>query len=57
MKGNKWYDKSDAMVDYFDTAYYVDINIGKWNKPYVFTGGKSDESGMTKHEIQIALQI
>ena len=35
MKGNKWYDKSDAMVDYFDTAYYVDINIGKWNKPYV----------------------
>ena len=37
MKGNKWYDKSDAMVDYFDTAYYVDINIGKWNKPYVQT--------------------
>jgi hypothetical protein len=28
------------MVDYFDTAYYVDINIGKWNKPYVFTGAK-----------------
>ena len=40
MKGNKWYDKSDAMVDYFDTAYYIDINIGKWNKPYVFTGQK-----------------
>ena len=40
MKGNKWYDKSDAMVDYFDTAYYIDINIGKWNKPYVFTGTK-----------------
>ena len=40
MKGDKWYDKSDAMVDYFDTAYYVDINIGKWNKPYVFTGAK-----------------
>ena len=37
MKGNKWYDTSDAMVDYFDTAYYVDINIGKWNKPYVQT--------------------
>jgi ABC-type proline/glycine betaine transport system substrate-binding protein len=29
-----WYDRSDAMVDYFDTAYYIDINIGKWNKPY-----------------------
>ena len=35
MKGTKWYNKSDAMVDYFDIAYYMDINIGKWNKPYV----------------------
>jgi hypothetical protein len=24
-------------VDYFDTAYYVDVNVGKWNKPYVVT--------------------
>lgn len=31
---NVWYDNSDAMTDYFDTAYYVDVNIGKWNKPY-----------------------
>ena len=29
-----WYDNSDAQVDYFDTAYYVDVNIGSWNKPY-----------------------
>lgn len=29
-----WYDNSDAMTDYFDTAYYVDVNIGKWDKPY-----------------------
>jgi len=29
-----WYDKSDAQYDYFDTAYYIDIDIGKWNKPY-----------------------
>ena len=34
MKGNKWYDNSNAQIDYFDTAYYIDINIGKWNKPY-----------------------
>ena len=34
MKGDKWYDRSDAMVDYFDTAYYLDVNIGKWNKGY-----------------------
>jgi hypothetical protein len=29
-----WYDRSDAMTDYFDTAYYVDVNIGQWDKPY-----------------------
>lgn len=29
-----YYDNSDAMVDYFDTAYYVDVNIGKWNQDY-----------------------
>jgi len=34
----KWYDNSDAMSDYFDTAYYIDINIGKWNQPYEYTG-------------------
>ena len=35
MKGNEWYDKSDAMTDYFDTAYYLNINIGKWDTPYI----------------------
>mgnify|MGYP003331351214 FL=1 len=29
-----WYDRSDAQIDYFDTAYYVDVNIGSWKKPY-----------------------
>ena len=29
-----WYDNSDAQIDYFDTAYYVDVNIGSWKKPY-----------------------
>ena len=33
-------DSSDAMTDYFDTAYYTNIRIGKWDKPYVFTGAK-----------------
>ena len=34
LKSADWYDKSDAMTDYFNTAYYVDVNIGKWDKPY-----------------------
>lgn len=32
MVGN--YDKSDIQSDYFNVGWYVDINIGKWNKPY-----------------------
>ena len=34
MKSAGWYDESDAMTDHFDIAYYVDINVGRWNKPY-----------------------
>lgn len=29
-----YYDRSDAQVDYFDTAYYMHLNIGDWDKPY-----------------------
>ena len=38
LKSADWYDESDAMTDYFNTAYYVDINIGKWDKPYIVEG-------------------
>lgn len=37
MKSEDWYDNSDAQTDYFDTAYYVDVNIGYWNKDYILT--------------------
>jgi len=30
MEGN--HDNSDAQVDYFDVGWYVEVNIGKWNK-------------------------
>lgn len=29
------YDNSDIQTDYFDVGWYVDVNIGKWDKPYV----------------------
>jgi len=38
LKSADYYDKSDAMVDYFDTAYYMHLNIGDWDKPYQLTG-------------------
>ena len=34
LKAAGWYNNSDAQTDYFDTAYYVDVNIGQYNKPY-----------------------
>lgn len=32
-KGN--HDNSDIQTDYFDVGWYADVNIGKWDKPYV----------------------
>lgn len=42
MRGDLWYDNSDAMTDYFDTAYYLHINVGRWDRPYVCTGPRLD---------------
>lgn len=28
------HDNSDVQTDYFDVGWYVDVNIGRWNKPY-----------------------
>ena len=33
MVGN--FDKSDMMSDYFHVGWYTDINVGKWDKPYI----------------------
>jgi hypothetical protein len=37
MKGDQWYDRSDIMTDYFNVAFYISINVGQWNKPYICT--------------------
>jgi hypothetical protein len=31
------HDNSDIMTDYFDVGYYVDVQVGKWDKPYIQT--------------------
>lgn len=35
-KAGTWHDESNAQIDYFNTAFYIDINIGRWDKPYVY---------------------
>ena len=34
VKSAGWFDKSDMMTDYFHVAYYYDIKVGRWDKPY-----------------------
>ena len=29
------HDNSDPQTDYFDVGWYVDVNVGRWNKPYI----------------------
>ena len=37
LKGPDFFDHSDIQTDYFHRSHYQDINIGRWNKPYVLT--------------------
>ena len=30
----EWYNNSDPMIDYFDVAFYFELNVGDWNNPY-----------------------
>lgn len=32
--GRVFFDESDAMIDYFHTAFYTHLSIGAWNKNY-----------------------
>lgn len=34
LKGPDFFDHSDAQTDYFHCSHYVDINIGRWDRPY-----------------------
>ena len=32
---NEWsWDRSDSQSDYFDVNYYLDMSVGKWDKPF-----------------------
>jgi hypothetical protein len=33
----KWFDESDSMTDYFHIAFYINMRVGEWNKPYINT--------------------
>lgn len=36
LNNGNW-DNSDIMTDFFDTGWYVHVNVGRWDKPYILT--------------------
>jgi hypothetical protein len=37
--GRVFFDESDAMTDYFHTAFYTHLSIGKWDQDYTCVEG------------------
>ena len=35
--GRRWFDESDSMTDYFHTAYYIHLQVGQWDTPYILS--------------------
>jgi len=46
--GREWFDDSDSMTDYFHTAFYMSVNVGSWDKPYVYNNPYSKKKTAKK---------
>jgi|TARA_B110000438_G_scaffold189360_1_gene180988 hypothetical protein len=46
--GREWFDKSDIMTDYFHTAFYIDLDVGTYDKPYIYNGKKISKKELFK---------
>lgn len=57
LKAAGYYDRSDAMTDYFDTAYYMHLNIGAWDKPYKITAPTMRQAAAAMTEEAIKAKI
>lgn len=47
LKSADWFDRSDSMTDYFHSAYYIGLQIGRWDKPFVCTAPTTDSTADT----------
>jgi len=50
------HDKSDIMSDYFDVGWYIDVNVGRFQKPYIFTGAKEEPAPIEKQRPVLKLK-
>lgn len=57
LKAADYYDRSDAMTDYFDTAYYFHLNIGDYNRPFKLTAPTIQQAGALISEEAIKAKI
>ena len=57
LKAAGYYDNSNAQIDYFDTAYYYDLNIGAYNKPFKLTAPTIQQAGALISEEAIKAKI
>jgi hypothetical protein len=35
MRGPDYFDDSDIQSDYFHCSHYIDVNVGRWDQPYI----------------------
>lgn len=42
MNNGNW-DESDPSTDYFNVGWYIDIKIGRWDRPYVYNGPRTEK--------------
>jgi hypothetical protein len=52
-----YYDRSNAQIDYFDTAYYMHLNIGAWDTPYKLTAPTMRQAAALMTEEAIKAKI
>ena len=38
MKGERYFNDTDIMTDYFHCSHYLDIEVGNWERPYTYNG-------------------
>lgn len=57
IKAADYYDNSDAQTDYFDTAYYFDIDIGTYNRPFKLTNPTMRQAGALIFEDAIKAKL
>lgn len=46
--GKVYFNETDAQIDYFHVAYYVNIHIGAWDKPYQVVAAKAKKPAKAK---------